>query len=87
MLEHSQEVMEEVVRDLRERLDAMGCEHEDSSQLITSFGNGHGECIVFPSLQHAGKLYVNYTLAAYVDGAEEALALCHMQPGASDGDE
>lgn len=70
--------MREEVLALREALDDMGVTHEDSDE-ITYFLNGDGECSVFPSVQHEGRLFVTYTKSTYVATAADALDVCDMR--------
>jgi len=69
--------MRDEVLELRRRLDRKKVEHEDHNE-ITYFENGDGDCTIFPSIQHDGRLFVTYTASDYCDTVDEALRLCGL---------
>jgi len=72
--------MRDEVVALRRMLDRLGVSHEDSNE-ITYFVNADGECAVFPSVQHEGRLFVTYTASGYCDTPAQALHLCGIGKG------
>lgn len=60
----------------KELLDGAGVEYDETHPCFLSFDNKNGQCMLFPSQTHDGKLVVFYQVKEWHDTAEDALASC-----------